>query len=114
TKNIYRDDNDSKHIADHVRIQALAAELRKRVEGKKHGFARYYPNVVTEYFGGMKRHLQGLHELLAPGAPCALVVGDQASYQQMHIPTAQLLASLGEEIGFEKITVKHWRNRWST
>jgi len=114
TKNIYHDDNDSQHVADHARIQALARELRKRVAGKKHGFARYYPNVVTEYFGGMKRHLQGLHELLAPGAPCALVVGDQSSYQQMHIPTARLLASIGKEIGFERIVVKHWRNRWST
>ncbi|MEK6376100.1 MAG: DNA methyltransferase [Acidobacteriota bacterium] len=114
TKNIYHDDKDSQHVAGHARIQALATELRKRVAGKKHGFARYYPNVVTEYFGGMKRHLEGLHELLAPGAPCALVVGDQASYQQMHIPTARLLASIAREIGFEKIVVKHWRNRWST
>jgi hypothetical protein len=114
TKNIYHDDKDSQHVADHSRIQSLAIELRKRVEGKKHGFARYYPNVVTEYFGGMKRHLTGLFELLAPGAPCALVVGDQASYEQLHIPTAQLLASIGKEIGFEKIKVRHWRNRWST
>jgi len=114
TKNIYYGDNDSAHVANHVAIQALATELRKRVEGKKHGFARYYPNVVTEYFGGMKRHLQGLYELLAPGAPCALVVGDQASYQQVHIPTATLLASIATDIGFERVAMKHWRNRWST
>jgi hypothetical protein len=114
TKNIYCEDNDSVHVAGHRPIQALARELRKRVEGKTHGFARLYPTVVTEYFGGMKRHLCDLFEVLAPGAPCALVLGDQASYQRVHIPTANLLASIALDAGFEKIALKHWRNRWST
>jgi hypothetical protein len=114
TKGIYIGDDDSKHVAHHEKIQSLMRELTRRVAGKKHGFARLYPTVITEYFGGMARHLRGLLDVLAPGAPCALVVGDQSSYQQVHIPTARLLASLASEIGFEKITVKHWRNRWST
>jgi hypothetical protein len=114
TKNIYNDDSDSKHVTKDADVQALATELRKRVAGKKNGFARLYPTVVTEYFGGMKRHLSDLYKVLAPGAPCALVLGDQASYQQVHIPTATLLASIALEAGFENVALKHWRNRWST
>jgi hypothetical protein len=114
TKNIYREDADSLHVEQHTGIQELSQELRRRVQGKAHGFARLYPTVVTEYFGGMKRHLQALYHVLAPGAPCALVLGDQASYEQVHIPTAKLLSSIAVDLGFEKVSLKHWRNRWST
>src|ERR1700674_151829 len=114
TKGIYKDDRDDKFVANNKAIKSLVAELEKVVAGKKYGFARLYPKVVQEYFGGMKRHLLSLRSLLRPDGLCAYVVGDQGSYLGVHVPTAKILAQLAEEGGFQVPGIRKWRTRWSS
>jgi len=114
TKGIYKHDRDDKYVVSNKTIKALAAELEEAIVGKKYGFARLYPKVVQEYFGGMKRHLLSVLKLLSPGGLCAYVVGDQGSYLGVHVPTAKILAQLAEEAGFEITDIKKWRTRWAS
>jgi DNA methylase len=114
TKGIYKTDRDGMFVSKNGSIRRLAARLETAVSGKEYGFARLYPKVVREYFGGMKRHLLSLQYLLQPGGRCAYVVGDQGSYLGVHIPTAKILAELAEEAGFEFTATRKWRTRWSS
>jgi hypothetical protein len=114
TKGIYKNDCDSTLMSGNKTVEALTSELQSLVSSKTHGFARFYPAVVGEYFGGMKRHFMNLIKLLEPGAGCAYVLGDQSAYLQVHIPTADVLAPILTEVGFEVLGIEHWRTRWST
>jgi hypothetical protein len=114
TKGIYVGDCDESFVDGNETIEGLVATLEPKVKTKSHGFAKLYPKVVREYFGGMKRHFKSIKPFLAPDAYCAYVVGDQSSYLQVHIPTAKILSQIAEEVGFKTVEIKHWRNRWST
>lgn len=114
TKGIYKSDSDDKFVANNKTIKLLVAELEEAILGREYGFARLYPRVVQEYFGGMKRHLLSVRELLRPGGLCAYVVGDQGSYLGVHVPTAKILAQLAEEAGFEITDIRKWRTRWAS
>lgn len=114
TKGIYVGDNDESFVRGNEIIDGLVATLEPKVRTKSHGFAKLYPKVVREYFGGMKRHFKSIKPFLAPAANCAYVVGDQSSYLQVHIPTAMILSRIAEEVGFKTVEILPWRNRWST
>jgi hypothetical protein len=114
TKGIYKDDNDASLLSVDPILDEIVNGLRVKIQSKSHGFARLYPRVVQEYFGGMKRHLRSVRSVLAPGAKCAYVVGDQSSYLQVYIPTATILATIAETVGFRVIGIEHLRGRWST
>lgn len=114
TKGVYKGDNDGVLVSNNRTLNAIVREVKDKVKHKKHGFARLYPTVVKEYFGGMKRHLISIKGLLSPGAQCAYVLGDQSSYLRVHIPTARILSSIAEEAGFETVEIRHWRSRWSS
>lgn len=114
TKGIYVTDNDSRSVKDNALLKPIIKEIDERVASKTHGFAQLYSTVVTEYFGGMRRHLRSLKPVLRKQARCAYIVGDQSSYLQVYIPTATILASLAEEVGFEVENIEQWRQRRST
>jgi len=114
TKGIYVGDSDGELVTNSKRIRQIESIIRKKVKNKRHGFARLYPKVLVEYFGGMKRHFEDVMKILAPGARCAYVVGDQSSYLQVLIPTAQILGELAREVGFRNVRITRWRSRWST
>jgi hypothetical protein len=114
SKGIYVTDSDGDAVATNTRVMSVVKEIRKRAENKTHGFARYYPIVTKEYFGGIKKHLASIKPLLKPSGVCAYVVGDQSSYLGVHIPTAEIIRDLAQEVGFIDVTIEHWRNRWST
>ena len=114
TKGIYVGDDDESLVKDNETIKDLVSTLEPKVKTKSHGFAKLYPKVVREYFGGMKRHFKSIKPFLVKGAHCAYVVGDQSSYLQVHIATAKILSEIAEEVGFETVEIKHWRSRWST
>ncbi|TAL01381.1 MAG: hypothetical protein EPO07_08485 [Verrucomicrobia bacterium] len=114
TKGIYVTDADSKQVDGNGRISRLAQRIESKAKKKSYGFARLYGRVTKEYFGGMKRHLRTLRPLLKEGARCAYIVGDQASYFQTRIPTAQILAEIAEQVGFEVETIRVWRRKWAT
>lgn len=114
TKGIYKLDSDSKLVDENRNVQGIVRTLKRKVRSKDHGFARLYPKVVQEYFGGMKRHLMSVKSVIAPNAHCIYILGDQSSYLRVHIPTADILSSLADEVGFKTLEIRHWRKRWST
>jgi hypothetical protein len=114
TKGIYKGDMDGVLVKDRDDLREILSSLRRKIKNKSDGFAKLYPIVIQEYFGGMKRHLLDLKSVLAPGANCAYVVGDQSSYLREHIPTAEILSSIVRELGFKSIQIIPWRMRWST
>jgi hypothetical protein len=114
TKNIYKGDADDKLVSRYVQIAAISENLKAKTKDCTHGFGKLYPKVIAEYFGGMKRHFQSIKKLLAPGAYCAYVVGDQCSYAQVPIPTAEILSSIARATGFKTVEIERWRTRWSS
>jgi hypothetical protein len=114
TKGIYASDRDRLFVHTNAMIQRLSRRLEAAVAGKEYGFARLYPRVLKEYFGGMKRHLLSVKRFLKPRAMCAYVVGDQASYLRTHIPTARILADVAAEAGFQVVGIRRWRTRRAT
>ena len=114
TKNIYKDDDDAARVNRNPAIKRIVAKLERKTKNIDHGFGRLYPTVIAEYFGGMRRHLESMRRLLKSKAMCAYVVGDQASYLQVHIPTADILAALAKRSGFRLVEIQHWRTRWSS
>ena len=114
TKGVYVRDSDSALVAEHKEIQELVIAIDQKAHTKTYGFARLYSRVLCEYFGGLKRHFESVLPHMLPGSMCAYVVGDQSSYLQVHIPTAELLADIATGCGFEHMETRQWRTRWST
>lgn len=114
SKGIYVTDSDGDVVAKNARVMSVVREISQRAEHKTHGFARYYPIVAKEYFGGIKKHLASIRPLLKTTGVCAYVVGDQSSYLGVHIPTAEIIRDLAYEVGFTDVTIEHFRDRWST
>jgi DNA modification methylase len=114
TKNIYISDNDAAFVARSKSIQAVAGRIEKKAASKTDGFSKLYGKVTCEYFGGMRRHFRSLFPLVKPGGRCAYVVGDQASYFQVKIPTAEFLGQIARAEGFAVDEIRVWRERWSS
>lgn len=116
TRGVYKEDHDDEWASTYAQIQILAETIEKRrLElGKTSGFEKLYGRVTQLYFGGMVRHLTNLRTILHPGAKLAYVVGDQASYLRVMIPTGQLLADIAQSLGYEIIRVDLFRTRLST
>jgi hypothetical protein len=116
TRGVYYRDDDDQWVKGHSKIDRIAAEIEaRRIElGKTSGFERMYARVTKLYFGGMARHLAELRSVLRPGAQLAYVVGDQASYLRVMIRTGQLLAEIGESLGYELLGIDLFRTRLAT
>jgi len=114
SKGIYKNDNDGRHVAKFPSIQAIVEELREKALQKTYGFAKLYPRIVEEYFGGMHRHLESIARIMRPGGRCAYVLGEQRTYLQTYIPTAKLLGEIAETIGFSVEDIVTWRVRQGT
>jgi hypothetical protein len=114
TKGIYQTDTDSSEVTRIPAIQDLVKRIDSKTKGMDHGFARLYSTVVTEYFGGMRRHLRTARRVLKPNSLCAYIVGDQSSYAQVHIPTAEILARVAKSEGYGVEGIETWRTRRSS
>jgi DNA modification methylase len=116
TRGVYKGDDDSRWVENISEIQEIAEEIEKRrIDlNKTSGFERMYSKVTRLYFGGIARHLDGLRSVLKPGAKLAYVVGDQASYLRVMIPTGQLLAKVAESLGYHLVRIDLFRTRFST
>ncbi|MDW8067311.1 MAG: hypothetical protein RML46_00170 [Anaerolineae bacterium] len=66
--------------------------------------------MVTGYFNDMFEVLQQVYQVLRPGAPFILVLGDRAPYG-IHIPTDRYLGELALGIGFQDYTIRPLRRR---
>jgi len=116
TRGVYVGDSDDQWVAHHPRIQEIAEDIEaRRISlGKTSGFERMYARVTKLYFGGMARHLAELRTALRPGAYLGYVVGDQASYLQVHIPTGALLGDIARDLGYELVRIDLFRTRLAT
>jgi len=114
SKGIYKADADFEAVKDVPEVCALASELRAKAAGKTYGFAKMYPRIIEEYFGGMQRHFYSLYEAMQPAGTAAYVVGEQTCYLQTYTPTGTLLGLLAERAGFSVIDLLHWRSRVGT
>ncbi|ESA34449.1 dna modification methyltransferase [Leptolyngbya sp. Heron Island J] len=113
SRSVYRDDDDDRWIQNYPQILEIANTINQRREelGKTSGFSRLYARATTLYFGGMARHLANLRSRLRPNAQLAYVVGEQASYLRVHIPTGSLLAQIAQDLGYELIDIDLFRTR---
>lgn len=116
SRGVYKGDSDHLLVQDNRDVQEIAEEIerRRRDLGKTSGFERQYHRVVTNYFGGMARHLSSLRSKLRPGARLAYVVGDQASYFHVLIRTGSLLAGIAETLGYTVEGIELFRVRAAT
>jgi DNA methylase len=116
TRGVYKGDTDDDYVKHFPEIQQIAAEIEnKRIElGKTSGFERQYHRVTKLYFGGIAKHLYELTSLLKPNAQLAYVVGDQASYLRVMIPTGRLIAEIAVSLGYELVRIDLFRTRFST
>ena len=116
TRGVYKEDDDDQWVTEYPEIQRIAQEIEaRRIElGKTSGFERLYARVTKLYFGGIARHLAALRTVLSPGAQLAYVVGDQASYLRIMIPTGQLVANIAQSLGYELVRIDLFRTRLST
>ena len=116
TRGVYKSDDDDQAVVKFKNIADIADAIeRRRVElGKTSGFERLYSRVTQLYFGGMFKHLSSLRGALRPGAKLAYVVGDQASYLRVMIPTGQILADMAESLGYRVTGIDLFRTRFST
>lgn len=116
TRNVYSDDVHDTWVNSYADIQQIAEAIEaRRIElGKTSGFERLYARATKLYFGGMVRHLAALRTVLRPGAQLAYVVGDQASYFRIKIPTGQLLADIATSLGYEVTSIDLFRTRFAT
>ena len=116
TRNVYKGDDDDQWVEHLLPVQEIATEIeRRRVEmGKTSGFERLYAKVTKLYFGGMARHLAELRPFLRRGARLGYVVGDQASFLRVKIPTGEILAQIATRLGFTFVGLDLFRTRLST
>jgi len=116
SRNVFVSDNDGDFVKHIEEIQIIAEKIEnKRLElNKTSGFEKLYHKITKHYFGGMYLHLKSLKPYLKRNAKLAYVVGDQASYFQIHIPTAKLLSIIAKELGYETSDIELFRTRLST
>ncbi|MBD2372843.1 DNA methyltransferase [Leptolyngbya sp. FACHB-402] len=116
SRNVYQGDTDDAWVAGNDRVQRIASEIEQKRQdlGKTDGFSRLYARAVKLYFGGMRRHLRSLKPALKDGASLAYVVGDQASFLQVHIHTGEILAEIAESEGYTIAGVDLFRTRQAT
>jgi DNA modification methylase len=116
TRNVYKGDMDGNRVNNIKSIVSLSNQIEnKRIElGKTSGFERLYHKVVMLYFGGMASHLSSLKPFLKPNAKLAYVVGQQASFFQIPIKTADLLGEVAESVGYKVVSIDLFRERYAT
>lgn len=114
SKGIYKSDSDGKWVVNIPEVQSIADELRAKIVNKTYGFAKLYPRIIEEYFGGMYRHLTSMWQVLRSGGGGAYVVGEQRTYLQTFTPTGKIIGILAERIGFQIDDILIWRVRRGT
>ncbi len=116
TRGVYKGDNDDEYVKGFPEIQRIAEEIEQRRINlnKNSGFERLYSKVTKLYFGGIAKHLIDLQSILKPNAQLAYVVGDQASFLRVMIPTGSLIAEIAESVGYELVKIDLFRTRFST
>ena len=99
SKNVYKEDHLTQHVTRFPEIRRLIDVISEKAAQRTSGFARVYPRLVGEYFGGMYRHFELLGRSLRSGSKVAYIIGDQSSFFATRIPTAEIIVTLAEGCG---------------
>jgi DNA modification methylase len=99
SKNVYKGDSLALKVTKFQEVQEIIKLVEQGAAERTSGFARMYPKLIGEYFGGMYAHFQALSRVLRPGAKVAYVVGDQSSFFAIPVPTAHITAQIAEGCG---------------
>lgn len=94
SKGIYVGDRDYRSVRSFAPVRELVSEIDSRIQDGASGFEGQYTKVISNYFGGMLRHFRTLERYLKANSKLAYVVGDEASYKGVYVPTGQVLAEL--------------------
>lgn len=94
SKTVYADDRDWEYVKTMKSVQRLVQTLEDLSSHKDYSFARRYPKVVANYFGGLARHLSSVAELVPSGGLCLYVLGEQRSYLGVLVPTADIFIEI--------------------
>ena len=97
SKNVYKEDQLARHVRRFPEVQDVIKTISEKAAERTSGFARMYPKLVGEYFGGMYKHFHTLGTVLRPSSKIAYIIGDQSSFFATPIATAQIAAKLAEE-----------------
>jgi len=96
SKNVYKHDRDAELVEGFASVRSVIETISDRAARERSGFARVYPRLVGEYFGGMYKHFKALGRVLRPRGKAAYIVADQSSFFAFPIPTARIVAELAE------------------
>ena len=116
TKGIYTNDRDSRYISKFRPVESIQRSIEAKLAPTMSGFEKMYPLVIGHYFGGMVRHFQIMARYLPSGSRLAYVVGEQASYKSVFVPTADILVECIDQF-VPKLSVESiagWRTRRAT
>jgi hypothetical protein len=92
------------HINDAVRC--LVSELEAKAYDQR------IPRMVAGYFEDMKLVIEGLAAACEPGSAICIDIGD-SRYGGIHVPTHDILALIGQDIGLKHEDTVHLRDRLS-
>ena len=90
----------------HDSIQTLVDRL------SENAYDQRIPRMVAGYFEDMRLVLEGLMSNCQPGSAICIDIGD-SRYGGIHVPTHEILESLGLDIGLEHVETVHLRKRIS-
>lgn len=96
SKNVYKGDCMTESVKRFGCVRDAISKVRHRAARRDNGFARVYPRLIGEYFGGILAHFKEVSRVLRAGAQAAYIVGDQSSFFATRIPTAEIVAHLAE------------------
>ena len=99
SKNVYKEDQLTRHVMRFPEVRTLIDDITQKAAQRTSGFARVYPKLIGEYFGGMYQHFESLGKALRPGSKIAYILGDQSSFFATRIPTARIIVRLAEGCG---------------
>lgn len=81
-------------------------------ELKTNAYDQRIPRMVAGYFEDMRKVLEGLRDGCKPGAAICIDIGD-SRYGGIHVPTHDILAEIGLDVGLEHEQTIHLRDRIS-
>jgi DNA modification methylase len=116
TTNMYKEDKDRECVRHFKSIEKVTQLIEERLiaDNATSGFEKLYTKLVWEYFGGMYRMLSEAKKVLKRGGKISLLVSDSHAFKMVHIPTADILAEIGIDIGYCNAQIELWQDKIST
>lgn len=99
SKNVYKGDHAAEQVERFASVRNAIQAVAERGAEHRSGFARVYPKLIGEYFGGMHKHFKELARVMRPGGKAVYIVSDQSSFFATPIPTAAIVAELAASAG---------------